>query len=126
MNRKNLESYNLKNERLISLTLGLETKSHSLSMTTSDLTSIAGKHFSFKVLSGLYFVNHLLVVCFHRRQSLASFSCNCCIVQCVSSGAEFDDDDDGEDAGEDDSDHDDDDGGADFDGGQGFVEALDV
>jgi len=74
----------------------------------------------------LYFVNHLLVFCFHRRRSLASFSCNCCLVQCVSFGEEFDDDDDddydGQDAGEDD----DDDGGGDFDGEQYFIRALDA
>jgi len=62
VNRKILESYNLRNERLLSLTLSLETKSHSLSMTMSDLTSTAGKHFTFNVLSDLYFVNHLLFV----------------------------------------------------------------
>jgi len=93
-------------------------------MTASDLTSKADEHFTFNVLSGLYFVNHLLI-CVHRRRSLASFSCNRCLVQCVSSRAEFDDDD-VDDDGQDASDHDDDDGGGDFDDGQDFVGVLDV
>ena len=61
----------------------------------------------------MYFVNHILIVFLHRRHSLVLFSCNRCVVQCVSSGVELDDDDDG---GEDDGDHDDDDGGGDFNG----------
>jgi len=89
VNIKKLESYTSRNERLLSLTLNLETKSQYLSMTTSDLTSIVGEHFAFDVQSGLYFVNHLLFVCFHRQRSLVSFSCNRCLVQCVSSRVEF-------------------------------------
>jgi len=103
--RKNVESYNPRNKRLLSLTLNLETKSHSLSTMMSNLSSIVVEHFTIDVLSSLYFVNHLLF-CFHRRRSLASFSCNRCLVQCVLSGAEFDDDDvddDGQDASEDDT-----------------------
>ncbi|RHN47775.1 hypothetical protein MtrunA17_Chr7g0256651 [Medicago truncatula] len=69
----------------------------------SNLTSIVGEHFTIDVLSSLYFINHLLF-CFHRRRSLTSFSCNRFLVQCVSSGVEFDDDvdNDGHDASEDD------------------------
>ena len=78
----------------------------------------------------MYFVNHLLVVCFHWRRSLTYFSCNRCLVQCVSSGVEFDDnddaDDDGQDASEDDGDHDDDNIGGDFDDGQDFIGSSDV